>query len=82
MGNEKKPNVILVHGAFEDAAALGGVVRELRMEGLDVRAPAIPLRGLASDAACTRQFRNDSRRTHRARRSLIRRCGDVAGRSS
>ena len=56
MGKEKKPNVILVHGSFEDAAALGGVVRELRMEGLDVRAPAIPLRGLASDAATLANF--------------------------
>ena len=56
MSNEKKPNVILVHGAFEDAAALGGVVRELRMQGLDVRAPAIALRGLASDAAALANF--------------------------
>jgi pimeloyl-ACP methyl ester carboxylesterase len=56
VSNEKKPNVILVHGAFEDAAALGGVVRELRMQGLDVRAPAVPLRGLASDATALANF--------------------------
>jgi len=56
MRDEKKPNVILVHGAFEDAAALSGVARELLMQGLDVRAPEIPLRGLASDAAALVAF--------------------------
>jgi pimeloyl-ACP methyl ester carboxylesterase len=52
----KTPSVVLVHGAFEDAATLGAVVCELRSQGLEVRAPANPLRGLASDAAALADF--------------------------
>ncbi|GGT96839.1 alpha/beta fold hydrolase [Streptomyces lateritius] len=45
------PTVVLVHGAFADAAAWIGVIWELRSRGIPVIAPANPLRGLASDAA-------------------------------
>jgi pimeloyl-ACP methyl ester carboxylesterase len=42
--------VVLVHGAFADASGFAGVVRALQREGVPVRAPMNPLRGLASDA--------------------------------
>jgi len=44
------PTVVLVHGAFADASGFAGIIRILRGEGVEVRAPANPLRGLAMDA--------------------------------
>lgn len=44
------PTVVLVHGAFADASGYAGVVRELQSQGVPVRAPWNPLRGLAFDA--------------------------------
>jgi pimeloyl-ACP methyl ester carboxylesterase len=46
----ERPTVVLVHGAFADASGYAGVIRRLNAEGLEARAPANPLRGLASDA--------------------------------
>src|SRR4029077_1677269 len=46
----RTPTVVLVHGAFADASGYGGVIRRLQAEGLAVRAPMNPLRGLAFDA--------------------------------
>jgi pimeloyl-ACP methyl ester carboxylesterase len=45
------PAVILLHGAFADASGWAAVISELLAAGADVFAPALPLRGLASDAA-------------------------------
>lgn len=45
------PTVVLVHGAFADAASWSGVIAELQGHGIPVIAPPNPLRGLASDAA-------------------------------
>ncbi|CAM5240898.1 MULTISPECIES: alpha/beta fold hydrolase [Streptomyces] len=45
------PTVVLVHGAFADAASWSGVIEELQSHGVPVIAPPNPLRGLASDAA-------------------------------
>ncbi|WP_329331746.1 alpha/beta hydrolase [Streptomyces sp. NBC_00663] len=45
------PTVLLVHGAFADAASWSGVIEELQKHGVPVIAPPNPLRGLASDAA-------------------------------
>ncbi|GII57299.1 alpha/beta hydrolase [Planotetraspora thailandica] len=45
------PTVVLVHGAFADAASWAGVITELQSHGIPVVAPPNPLRGLASDAA-------------------------------
>ncbi|MET8773273.1 alpha/beta hydrolase [Streptomyces sp. NPDC004658] len=45
------PTVVLVHGAFADAASWSGVIEELQSHGIPVIAPPNPLRGLASDAA-------------------------------
>jgi pimeloyl-ACP methyl ester carboxylesterase len=45
------PTVLLVHGAFADAASWSGVIAELQGYGIPVIAPPNPLRGLAADAA-------------------------------
>ncbi|WP_225823500.1 alpha/beta fold hydrolase [Streptomyces naphthomycinicus] len=45
------PTVVLVHGAFADAASWSGVIEELQKDGIPVIAPPNPLRGLASDSA-------------------------------
>ncbi|AQZ61282.1 unnamed protein product [[Actinomadura] parvosata subsp. kistnae] len=43
--------VVLVHGAFADAASWSGVIADLQEHGVPVVAPPNPLRGLAADAA-------------------------------
>lgn len=48
--NGSLPTVLLVHGAFADASIWAGVVSRLQFAGIDVVAPANPLRGLAIDA--------------------------------
>ena len=45
-----QPTAVLVHGAFADASGYAGVIRHLQAQGVSVRAPMNPLRGLASDA--------------------------------
>ena len=46
-----KPTVVLVHGAFADASSWNGVVTRLQKQGYTVMAPALGMRGLASDSA-------------------------------
>jgi pimeloyl-ACP methyl ester carboxylesterase len=46
-----KPTVVLIHGAFADASSWSTEVAELQRAGYPVIAPAVPLRGLASDSA-------------------------------
>ncbi len=46
-----KPTVVLVHGAFADASSWNGVVTRLQKQGYTVVAPALAMRGLASDSA-------------------------------
>ena len=46
-----KPTVVLLHGAFEDASSWNKVTRQLQADGYPVLAPAVPLRGVASDTA-------------------------------
>jgi pimeloyl-ACP methyl ester carboxylesterase len=43
--------VVLVHGAFADASSWNGVVERLQAAGMQVTAPANPLRGISIDAA-------------------------------
>ena len=43
--------VVLVHGAFADASSWTGVIGRLQARGVQVTAPANPLRGLTSDSA-------------------------------
>jgi alpha-beta hydrolase superfamily lysophospholipase len=45
------PTVVLVHGAFADASSWNGVVERLQAEGMQVTAPANPLRGISIDSA-------------------------------
>jgi pimeloyl-ACP methyl ester carboxylesterase len=45
-----RPTVVLVHGGFGDASGFAGVIGRLRGQGVDVRAPWNPLRGLSFDA--------------------------------
>jgi pimeloyl-ACP methyl ester carboxylesterase len=45
------PTVVLVHGAFADASSWNGVIRRLQEKGVDVKAPANPLRGLSLDSS-------------------------------
>jgi pimeloyl-ACP methyl ester carboxylesterase len=45
------PTVVLVHGAFADASSWNGVIERLQAKGLNVVAPANPLRGIATDSA-------------------------------
>ena len=46
-----KPTIVLAHGAFADASSWNGVIGHLQKSGYPVLAPAIPLRGVASDSA-------------------------------
>ena len=45
------PTVVLVHGAFADASSWNGVIERLQARGVNVVAPANPLRGIVSDSA-------------------------------
>jgi pimeloyl-ACP methyl ester carboxylesterase len=54
--NGAPPTVVLVHGAFADASSWNGVVERLQATGLQVRAPANPLRGISHDAAYIRSY--------------------------
>ncbi len=47
---EPSPTIVLVHGAFTDASVWNGVTQRLQLSGADVLAPALPMRGLESDA--------------------------------
>jgi len=48
--------VVLVHGAFADASSWNAVVERLQAAGLQVKAPANPLRGISHDAAYIASF--------------------------
>ncbi|PRY35612.1 alpha/beta fold hydrolase [Umezawaea tangerina] len=51
-----RPTVILVHGALTDASVWRHEVEALQRKGYAVLAPAMPLRGLASDSAYLAAF--------------------------
>src|SRR3954454_7795860 len=51
MSEATSPTVVLVHGAFADASSWNGVIKRLQAEGVAVKAPANPLRGIATDSA-------------------------------
>jgi pimeloyl-ACP methyl ester carboxylesterase len=51
MSDTKAPTVMLVHGAFADASSWNGVIERLQAKGVQVIAPANPLRGIAIDSA-------------------------------
>lgn len=45
-----KPIIVLVHGALTDASIWSDVLRHLHAKGFEAIAPALPLRGLQTDA--------------------------------
>jgi pimeloyl-ACP methyl ester carboxylesterase len=45
------PTVVLVHGAFSDASSWNRVIERLQAKGVQVVAPANPLRGISIDSA-------------------------------
>ena len=51
MTDSAAPTVVLVHGAFADASSWNGVIERLQARGVEVTAPANPLRGIATDSA-------------------------------
>ena len=61
MTTENSPDqatVVLLHGAFADGSSWNGVVERLHSEGVQVTAPANPLRGIAIDSAYINSFLN------------------------
>ena len=50
------PTVVLVHGAFADSSSWFGVIERLQAAGIQVTAPANPLRGISEDAAYVASF--------------------------
>jgi hypothetical protein len=48
-----RPTVVLVHGAFADASGWNEVVERLQAEGVQVKAPPNPLRGISVDSSST-----------------------------
>jgi pimeloyl-ACP methyl ester carboxylesterase len=51
-----RPTVVLVHGGFADASSWNAVVERLQAEGVQVTAPANPLRGISIDSAYIASF--------------------------
>jgi pimeloyl-ACP methyl ester carboxylesterase len=51
---DSAPTVVLVHGAFADASSWDGVIERLQAKGMQVTAPANPLRGIAADSSYVR----------------------------
>jgi len=51
MADNGSPTIVLVHGAFADASSWSGVIERLQAKGMQVIAPANPLRGVAADSA-------------------------------
>ena len=49
--SKSSPTIVLVHGAFADGSSWSGVIERLQARGIQVTAPAIPLRGIEIDSA-------------------------------
>lgn len=47
----EKPTIVLLHGAFADGSSWSAVTGRLQSDGYKVVAPAVPLRGIASDTS-------------------------------
>jgi pimeloyl-ACP methyl ester carboxylesterase len=46
-----KPTIVLLHGAYADGSSWSQVIGRLQGDGYNVVAPAVPLRGIASDTS-------------------------------
>ena len=64
--------VVLVHGAFADASSWTGVIERLQQAGVQVTAPANPLRGISIDSAYIASVFNQIRWPDPGRRPLLR----------
>lgn len=51
VAHQPEPTIVLVSGAFEDSTSWSGEIAALEHDGYPVVAPAVPLRGVASDSA-------------------------------
>ena len=51
----RRPNIVLVHGAWADGSCWSGVIERLQADGFRVTAPQFPLTSLAEDVARLRQ---------------------------
>src|SRR5215216_3022801 len=54
--DQSQPTVVLVHGAFADGSSWNEVIKRLQAQGLQVTAPANPLRGISIDSAYIGSF--------------------------
>ncbi len=57
-GDEPRPSIVLVHGAWADSSSWDAVVRRLQRDGYTVYVPPNPLLGLTYDPAFIRDFLN------------------------
>jgi len=51
----RRPNIVLVHGAWADGSSWSSVIERLQADGYHVTAPQFPLTSLADDVARLRQ---------------------------
>jgi pimeloyl-ACP methyl ester carboxylesterase len=52
----EQPTVVLVHGAFADGSSWYEVIARLQAQGIQVTAPANPLRGISIDSAYIKSY--------------------------
>jgi pimeloyl-ACP methyl ester carboxylesterase len=52
---DRRPNIVLVHGAWADGSCWSAVIERLQADGFHVTAPQFPLSSLADDVARLRQ---------------------------
>src|SRR5215472_7870547 len=48
---DRRPNIVLVHGAWADGSSWGAVIQRLQADGYKVTAPQFPESSLADDVA-------------------------------
>ena len=51
-----RPTVVLLHGAWADGSSWNDVIERLQAQGVQVTAPANPLRGISLDSAYINSF--------------------------
>jgi pimeloyl-ACP methyl ester carboxylesterase len=56
MNHDRKPTIVIVHGAFADASSWNEVIERLQAQGYNVIAPPNPLRGVRPDSEYLASF--------------------------
>ena len=56
MTPDRKPNIVLVHGAWAEGSCWSDVIERLQTEGYKVTAPQFPMGALADDVGRLRLF--------------------------